>query len=76
MDELPLFATRPLRRGQPLPQVSDQRLQNRDPLRLRRDQRITRISGWLLRRRRIGHSRNNPGTTLSHPSNTTPAAKT
>jgi hypothetical protein len=28
-------------------QVSDQRLPGCDPLRLRRDQRITRISGWL-----------------------------
>jgi hypothetical protein len=50
---------RPLRRGQLLPQVSDHRLQRRDPLRLRiepyrllPDQRITRIPG----RRRIGHS--------------------
>src|SRR5712691_1187625 len=49
----------PLRRRQLLPQVSDHRLQRRDPLRLRiepyrllPDQRITRIPG----RRRIGHS--------------------
>ena len=47
---------RPLRRLQPLPQVSDQCLQHRDPLRLRPDQRITRIRGPLLRRRHIGHS--------------------
>ena len=42
---------RPQRRRQLLPQISDQRLQRLDPLRLRRDQRITRIP-W----QRIGHS--------------------
>jgi hypothetical protein len=46
---------RPLRRSQLLPQVSDHRLQRRDPLRLLTDQRITRIPRRSLRRR-IGHS--------------------
>jgi hypothetical protein len=46
---------RPPRRRQLLPQVSDHRLQRRDPLRLLPDQRITRIPGRPLRRR-IGHS--------------------
>ena len=53
----------PLRSGQPLPQVPDQRLQRRDPLRQRRDhlrllpdQRVTRIRGRLFRRRHTSHS--------------------
>ena len=46
-------ATRPQCRRQLLPQAGDQRFQRLDPLRLRRDQRITRIRGRL--QRRIGH---------------------
>jgi hypothetical protein len=38
-----------------LSQVSNQRLQRLDPRRLSHDQRITRVCGWLTRRR-IGHS--------------------
>ena len=45
---------RPLRCLEPLPQVSDHRLQCRDLLSLRPDQRITRIRGRFLRRH-IGH---------------------
>ena len=56
-----------------LPEVSDHHLQHGDLLRLRRDQlrllsdqRITRVSGRLPRRR-IGHSRDHPQTTLTYP---------
>ena len=61
----------------PAVQVSDQRLLSCDPLRLRRDQRITRISGWLpLATAHRSRSAMIPETTPSHRSNTAPAAKT
>ena len=67
---------RPLRRLQPLPQVSDHRLQPAIRSACCPDQRITRIRGRLLRRH-IGHGPAIiPETTLSHPGNTPPAAKT
>ena len=61
-----------LRRGQLLPQVSDHCLQRRDLLRLRPDQRITRIPG-----RHIGHSPQSSRKPRSpRHGNTTPDAGT
>ena len=79
IEEFPLFRDPARSRVQLLPQVSDHRLQRRDPLRLpgdlRRllpDQRITRI----LRRAHRSQPKIIPETTHSHHGNTTPAAKT